>query len=139
MATINYLYRSKKDKAFLNLRLLFTHNNTNHVIGGKTKLKVSKLYWAKYHSQKSPKDIDIKNLQVEVNTELNKIENHILKAFHNINPENINKEWLTKQLDLYYNPPKKSKDLPNTLLPYFDFYIKERKNELAGQTLKIIK
>lgn len=136
MAAVNFLYRSKKDKAFLNLRLLFTHNNTNHVIGGKTKLEVSKLYWDKYHPQKNPKDIDIKNQQVNVNAELNKIENHILKAFHDTAPEIINKVWLANQLDLYYNPPKKSKALPKELLPYFDFYLKERKNELAEQTLK---
>lgn len=136
MAAVNYLYRSKREKSFLNLRLLFTHNNTNHVIGGKTQLEVSKLYWDKYHSQKSPKDIDIKNLQIEVNSELNKIENHVLKAFNNSNPESINKTWLSNQLDLYYNPPKKSKALPKSLLPYFEFYLKERKNELAEQTLK---
>ena len=136
MAAVNFLYRSKKDKAFLNLRLLFTHNNTNHVIGGKTKLEVSKLYWDKYRPQKNPKDIDIKNQQVNVNAELNKIENHILKAFHDTAPETIDKAWLANKIDLYYNPPKKSKALPKELLPYFDFYLKERKNELAGQTLK---
>jgi len=136
MAAVNFLFRSKKEKSFLNLRLLFTHNNTNHVIGGKTKLEVSKLYWDKYHSQKSPKDIDIKNRQIEVNTELNKIENHVLKAFHITAPETVDKIWLKNQLDLYYNPPKKSKALPKALLPYFDFYLNERKNELAEQTLK---
>ncbi len=136
MAAVNYLYRSKREKSFLNLRLLYTHNNTNYVIGGRTQLEVSKLYWDKYHSQKSPKDIDIKNLQIEVNSELNKIENHVLKAFNNSNPENIDKVWLSNQLDLYYNPPKKSKALPKSLLPYFEFYLKERKNELAEQTLK---
>ena len=136
MAAINFLYRSKKDKSFLNLRLLFTHNNTNYVYGAKTKLEVSKLYWNKHHSQKSPKDIDIKNQQVKVNAEMNKIENHILKTFHNSDPKKIDKIWLAEQLDLYYNPPKKSKDLPKALLPYFDFYLIERKNELAEQTLK---
>lgn len=136
MATVNYLYRSKREKSFLNLRLLFTYNNTNYVIGGKTQLEVSKLYWDKYHSQKNPKDIEIKNLQIEVNYELNKIENHVLKEFNNSDPETIDKLWLANQLDLYYNPPKKSKALPKSLLPYFEFYLKERKNELAEQTLK---
>ena len=97
---------------------------------------MSKLYWDKYHSQKSPKDIDIKNQQVKVNTELNKIENHILKAFHDSDPETIDKAWLKNQLDLYYNPPKKTIALPKALLAYFDFYLKQRKNELANQTLR---
>ncbi len=136
MAAVNYLYRSKKEKAFLNLRLLFTHNHTDFVYGAKTKLEVSKLYWEKYHTQKSPKDIDIKNQQIEVNTELNKIENHILEAFHSTAPEKIDKAWLANQIDLYYNPPEKAKDLPTDLLSYFDFYLDARKNELAQQTLK---
>lgn len=136
MATVNYLYRSQKEKTFLNLRLLFTHNHTDYVYGGKTKLEVTRRYWDKYHTQKSPKDIDIKNQQIEVNTELNKIENHILEAFHQSDPEKIDKVWLSNQIDLYYNPPKKAKALPKALLPYFDFYLKERKNELAEQTLK---
>jgi len=136
MAAVNYLYRSQKEKAFLNLRLLFTHNHKDYVYGGKTKLEVTRLYWDKYHPQKSPKDIDIKNQQVKVNTELNKIENHILEVLHDSNPEKIDKAWLSNQLDLYYNPPKKSKALPNALLPYFDYYLNERKNELAQQTLK---
>jgi len=131
MATVNYLYRSQKEKAFLNLRLLFTHNHTDYVYGGKTKLEVTRLYWDKYHTQKSPKDIDIKNQQIEVNTELNKIENHILEAFHQSDPEKIDKAWLSNQINLYYNPPKKAKALPKALLPYFDFYLKERKNVLA--------
>ena len=50
MAAVNYLYRSKKERAFLNLRLLFTHNHTDSVYGGKTKLEVTRLYWDKYHT-----------------------------------------------------------------------------------------
>ncbi|WP_242092702.1 tyrosine-type recombinase/integrase [Aestuariivivens sediminicola] len=136
MAAVNYLYRSKKDKAFLNLRLLFTYGNTNHVIGGKTKLEVSKLYWDKYHPQKNPKDIDIKNQQVKINMELNKIENHILKAFHNTAPETIDKEWLANQLDLYYNPPKTTKALPKELLKYFDTFLEYKKTEITDSTIK---
>jgi integrase len=136
MAAVNYLYRSKKEKSFLNLRLLFTYNNTNNVIGGKVKVEVTKMYWDKYHLQKSPKDIEVKNLQLEINSELNKIENHILKAFNKEDIETIDKVWLNNQIELYYNPPKKSRRLPLNLLPYFDFYLTERKNELAEQTLK---
>lgn len=136
MAAVNYLYRSKKDKTFLNLRLLFTHNNTNHVIGGKTKLEVSKLYWDKYHSQKSPKDIDIKNQQVKINAELNKIENHIIKAFHDSTPETIDKVWLANQLNLYYNPPKATKALPKELLKYFDIFLEYKKTEITNSTIK---
>jgi integrase len=136
MAAINYLYRSQKEKAFLNIRLLFTHNHTDYVYGGKTKLEVSKVYWNKYHSQKSPKDIDIKNQQIEVNTELNKIENHILEAFHDSDPEKIDKMWLSNQIDLYYNPPEKTKALPKELIKYFDTFLEYKKTEITNSTIK---
>ncbi len=45
MATINFLYRSIKKEATLNIRLLFRHNNTDHVIGGSTNIKTTKLFW----------------------------------------------------------------------------------------------
>lgn len=138
MATVNFLYRSTKEKANLNLRLLFRHNENDFVFGGKTKVEVSKHYWSKQHKKKS-KDIEVTNYQTEINTELNKIENHILKAFNSVNPESINKEWLTTQIEYYYNPPKQEKDLPTDLINYFGYYINYRKNEITESSLKKIR
>ncbi|MFC4268360.1 tyrosine-type recombinase/integrase [Polaribacter marinivivus] len=138
MATINFLYRSTKEKAKLNLRLLFRYNDKDFVFGGKTKIEVSKYYWSKQHKKKS-KDIEITNYQTEINNELNKIENHILKAFNSVNPESINKEWLNTQIDYYYNPPQQKKDLPTDLINYFDYYINYRKNEITESSLKKIR
>ena len=45
MATINFLYRSKKDIAPLNLRLLYRHNNKDFQLGVRTKFLVGKEYW----------------------------------------------------------------------------------------------
>ena len=81
MASINFLYRSTKDKSNLSLRLLFRYNGKDYVFGSKTKLEVEKTYWNKQHKKKS-KDITITNKQTEINIELNKIENHILGAFN---------------------------------------------------------
>jgi hypothetical protein len=78
MASINFLYRSTKDKANLNLRLLYRYNGNDYVFGTKTKIEVSKNYWSKQHKKKS-KDIEITNLQTEINNELNKIENYVVK------------------------------------------------------------
>ncbi len=136
MATINFLYRSIRKKAFLNIRLLFRDNEKDFVFGGKTKLEVEKAYWDKYHFQKSPKDIEVKNFQIEVNNELNNIENHILKSFNKTSPSLIDKEWLKDQIELYYNPPLKHKELPTTVLKYVDYYLEEKKNSLAKQTVK---
>jgi len=136
MATVNFLYRSTKDKAPLNLRLLYRYESKDFVLGAKTKLEVSMHYWSNQHDQKRPKDIDIVNKQVEVNGELNKIENHILKAFNDTNPAEVNKDWLKKQVESFYNPVTESSELPNGLINYFDYYIKSKKKSLKPQTVK---
>lgn len=134
MATVNFLYRSTKEKANLHLRLLYRFNDIDFVFGANTKFEVSKNYWTKQHKKKS-KDIDITNKQTETNNELNKIENHILKAFSSVNPDEVNKDWLQIQIDFYYNPPKET-ELPTELLKYFDYFIKSKKNEITHGTKK---
>ncbi len=135
MAAINFLYRSIKEKANLNLRLLYRHNSKDYVFGVKTKIEVSKIYWSKQHKKKS-KDIEVTNLQTKINNELNKIENHVLKAFSSVNPESINKDWLIAQIDYYYNPPITDKQIPRGLINYIDFYIDKRKEEIKRSTIK---
>lgn len=135
MATVNFLYRSTKDKAFLHLRLLYRKDDIDYVLGGNTKLMVEKEYWKKYHKSKRPRDIEVANKQIEVNNELNKIENHILNSFNAIGDTLIDKEWLLKEIKYYYNPPELEDGLPKELLPYIDVYIDYKKNELASSTL----
>jgi len=114
MATVNFLYRSTKEKANLHLRLLYRFNDTDFVFGANTKYEVSKLYWSKQHKIKS-KDILVSNKQTEVNNELNKIENHVLNAFNTVSTDEVNKEWLQTQIDYYYNPPQEAEQLPTGL------------------------
>jgi integrase len=138
MASVNFLYRSTKENANLNLRLLFRYNDKDYVFGAKTKEEVSKYYWTKQH-KKNSKDIGITNLKTEINNSLNKVENHVLKAFNSVNTININKEWLQTQIDYYYNPPQQKKEIPTDLIKYIDYYIDYRKNEITKSTLKKIK
>lgn len=135
MASVNFLYRSTKEKAKLNLRLLFRYNNLDYVFGAKTKVEVSKYYWNKQHKKKS-KDIEVINMQTDINYELKKIENHILKAFNTTDPDKVNKEWIINQVDLYYNPIQKEKIIPTDLINYIDFYTDYRKNELKKTSFK---
>lgn len=135
MATVNFLYRSTKEKANLHLRLLYRFNETDFVFGANTKFEVLKDYWNKQHKKKS-KDIDISNRQTEVNTELNKIENHVLNAFNSVNPDEINKEWLQTQIDYYYNPPQQAEKLPTELNKYLLHYIDAKRTEVTESTIK---
>lgn len=135
MATINFLYRSTRSNANLVLRLLYSHNEKNFVFGANTNLNVSQKYWSKYHKMERPKDIVIKNQQTEINNELNKIENHILNRLRNVDKDLINKEWLQKELDHYYNPQKKVETLTNELVKYIDVYIDYKRNEIKQSTI----
>lgn len=145
MATVNFLYRSVKDKAPLELRLLFSINNTAFVFGAKTKFEVEKHYWSKQHKLQRVKDIDVLNKQSEVNNELTKISNYILTSFNSI-PESevldvVNKQWLQTQIDNYYSPPKSTEEqeqakIPTDLISYIDFYLEYRKHEITDALRK---
>jgi len=135
MATVNFLFRSTKQQANLVLRLLYGDN----VIGAKTKFLIEKDYWNNYHKKTRLKDIDLINKQVEVNNELNKIENHVLKAFNSINTNEASKEWLQTQIDYYYNPPVDNVQLSNKLIEYATYYLSYKKNKVAEKTYVKIK
>ena len=135
MASVNFLYRSSKDKSNLILRLLYRHGGEDFVFGSKTKLEVEKFYWVNQHKKKS-KDIEITNKQTQINNELNKIENHLLEAFNAVNPDRINKDWVKTQMDYYYKPPEDHKEIPRELISYIDYYTDYRKNEITKPTLK---
>ena len=130
MASVNFMYRSTKDKSNLILRLLYRYDGTDYVFGAKTNFEIDKTYWSKQHKKKS-KDIETTNKQTNVKNELNKIENHILNAFNSVSTETINKDWLTSQIEYYYNPPKKAETLSTELLKYFLYYTECKKTKTA--------
>lgn len=135
MATVNFLYRSTKAKAYLHLRLLYRFQDKDYVIGANSKLEVSKEYWSKYHNMRRPKDIEIANMQTDVKNEMNKIENHVLNSFNSFDTGDVNKKWLQTEIEHYYNPPTKGGQLPTLLIPYIEVYIEYKKNELASSTI----
>lgn len=134
MATINFLYRSNKDKANLNLRLLYRKNGIDYVIGGISKIEVSKDYWSKYHNSKRISDIDTKNLQTEINNKLSTLENYILNQFENT-IEDTNKDWLKRIINEYYNPTP-VETIPNELINYFEYFKDHKKSEITVSTEK---
>lgn len=134
MATVNFLFRSKKDKAPLNIRLLFRHDNKDYVIGGRTKYFVKKDYWENIHFSKS-NDIDDVNKRAKVNKKLSKIQSHILKSFYKGSIEDINKEWLSYQLELYHNPIVKESH-SNNLLKCFELIVKSKENDIKESSIQ---
>jgi hypothetical protein len=136
MASVNFLYRSLKDHSCLNLRLLYRFNDKDYVIASKTNLEVSKDYWKNKHKVKV-KDISIINKQIAINSELNKITNHILKAFNKSGASDLlNKKWLDKQLDSYYNKSKQTKTIPKDLVRFIEYYVEQRSREVKPASIK---
>ncbi|MBD0778253.1 tyrosine-type recombinase/integrase [Maribacter sp. ANRC-HE7] len=150
MASVNFLYRSTKREAFLNVRLLYRVVSQDYekgykdfVLGAKTKLKVSKYYWDETHKKnlRDIKDVDQRNLYTETNQELMRIEDHILSAFDKVDSkEVIDKKWLNTILEKYYNPTSNDgPKIPTDLIGYFDHYIEYRRNELDEKGIRRIK
>jgi len=103
MATINFLYRSKRANSFLTLRLLYRYKDNDYTYATKTKVEVSSNYWKKEHDSKT-RDASIRKKIDKVNSELNPLRAFILKEFNNIDPLDIDKQWLANQINNYYNP-----------------------------------
>ena len=123
MATVNFLYRSTRPEAAINLRLLYRvyddsykGGHKDYVIGGRTQLKVSKHYWDNEHFKLKFKDIEKKNRKKEIDDELYKIENYILDCFNKTPLTLIDKKWLRDTIHEYYNPKESAKHIhPMTL------------------------
>ena len=136
MASVIFLYRSTKESSSLTIRLLYRHEGKDFVLASKTKVETTKVYWEKKHKTKS-KDISIINNQTTINNELNKITNYVLNKFNNFSaPEMLNKRWLDNQMDNYYIPNKGPKNIPNDILRFIDYYIKQRINDVKPVSIK---
>ncbi|PQJ76965.1 tyrosine-type recombinase/integrase [Polaribacter glomeratus] len=107
MATINFLYRSKREKAPLTLRLLHRENGKDFVFSSKIKYEVEKEYW-KIHDTNS-RNPKVKNQQVEVKAELKPITNYILNEFNKTNFDLTSNDWLKEQIYNFYNPISENK------------------------------
>jgi len=136
MASVVFLYRSTKESSSLTLRLLYRHEGKDFVLASKTKVEVTKIYWDKKHKTKS-KDISIINSQTKINNELNKITNYVLSKFNKSSaPEMLNKKWLNNQINNYYIPNKGPKNIPNDIIRFIDYYIKQRINDVKPVSIK---
>lgn len=130
MATVHFLYRSTREKSFLEVRLQHTENAIKYLWSAKTKIEVSKDYWTKHHKTNS-RNIDVKNEQKRVTDLCSTIENLILESFKATTPEAITKDWIQSKIDLHYNPKLNeapTETIPTNLVDYFDYYIKYKEN-----------
>ena len=102
MASINYLYRSKKDQASLKVRLLFRYDGKDHQLETDSKIVVTSDYWNHYHRKSKIKDVGIRNKQREVENSLNALEKSIIESFYKSDPKYIDKAWLVSTVETHY-------------------------------------
>lgn len=157
MASVNFRYRSIKEKAFLEVGLTFRIKdkpkdikNSAYFIYGPSQIEVEKKYWLELHTKNdfpNYKDIEkqnfvktLKETQYQINNKIDALRSHLLNSFNQIDEDEVlnlvNKKWLQKQIQFFYNPPKTKQQadqakLPTELISYIDFYIEYRKNEIS--------
>jgi integrase len=102
MASINYLYRSKKDQASLKVRLLFRYNGKDHQLETDSKIVVTHDYWAQYHRKSKIKDVIIRNKQREIQDSLNSLDQSIIESFYKSDPKYVDKAWLISTVETHY-------------------------------------
>lgn len=133
MATVSFLYRSIKEKAALKIRLFFVKEGKNTFVEASLRLIVTKEYWEKFHYAVKLKDISIKNLQTDLNTELNAIENYVLKSFLEMSLKGISKKWLESALNRYYSIDS-SGGGGSSFREWSSMYINDKKDNLTEGT-----
>ncbi|MGB3343016.1 MAG: phage integrase SAM-like domain-containing protein [Aequorivita sp.] len=134
MASLSFSYRSKKPKAFLEVR--FAHrieDNPNPIsFYSRSKIEVENSYW-KVHKKKTTDPI-IQKKQNDLNTEMTEMRTFVLDRFEKTDIENVNKDWFLKALDDYYNPTtghEPLEEIPTNLVDYVSFYLKVKGNEMT--------
>jgi integrase len=124
--------------------------NTPYFFYSLSRIEVEKQYWNDLHTKNdflNYKDIekqnwakDIKEKQYQINTKIDNLRSHVLDSFNLIADSKaldlVNKEWLQKQIEVYYNPPKNKEEeerskIPTSLIGYIDFYAEYRKHETS--------
>lgn len=108
MASIYFLYRSTRPKAYLKVRLQdHDPNNIKFQFEAKTQLEVTKVYWENTRHKKRNVDAVDKSLIAEVNSNLSKLEDYLLQKYKDQKPDPQDKNWLREVLNEFYNPPQK--------------------------------
>jgi len=102
MASVNYLYRSKKEQASLKVRLLYRYNGIDYQLETDSKILVTHDYWIQYHRKTKIKDVSIRNKQREIEDCLNALEKSIIESFYKSDPKYIDKAWLVSTVETHY-------------------------------------
>lgn len=146
MATVSYLFRSKKAEENLDLRLLFTHIEKDYQIGVKTKIWTDREKFEIYYKKKDRKKVnpgfetdetDKRSYLKKLNSKLDDLSLFILRKFDSVDPESIDQKWLKDTITDYYDP-NKNKETPTKLIEFFDCYLDDVSDQLSSTRIRRI-
>ncbi|WP_281225404.1 site-specific integrase [Flavobacterium aquiphilum] len=127
MATINFLLQSKNNPANIYVRL---SDGRKIDVKTKTNFIIDPADWSDVKQRpKNLKNAALKNLDYD----LQELRTNLLN-YYNKSAEEKNLNWLKNFLN-----PVVEKEIPKDLIGYFDYYLKERENELNHRTVLKIK
>lgn len=145
MATINFLFRSSKNKADLTLRLLYRYMGSDYTIGVNSRITVEQEFFKKHLNQKKLKDVSLINEQSRVKKLMNDLSVYVIEKINKTEVGILSKDWLEFQVEQYYNPEDLKPKVPVYLTAYFDYYIellitnRNTKKKLVTTQNKILK
>ncbi|WP_394907908.1 phage integrase SAM-like domain-containing protein [uncultured Mesonia sp.] len=128
MASINFSYRSKKEIAYIELRLAYTVDGKRKFQHARTKIQITKKFWDEIKTKGN------RFRDTEKIIEYNKINEHLSQLetviYQQLPPDaKIEMNWLKDAVKKYYNPNDENK-IPTDLLEYWDYYMNLREYEL---------
>lgn len=143
MATVNYLYRSKKEKANLTLRLLYAYDKKNYSFFARTEIKMEKEYWEGDYKAEKINDLERLKKRNAERAKLENLEIYVLSELDKIKDQSkLSTDWLKGVIKEYHHPTPKKPDQPKApeeLIPFFEFYLSIRGNSLSENRKKKIR
>ncbi|MEM6815264.1 MAG: phage integrase SAM-like domain-containing protein [Bacteroidota bacterium] len=103
MATLKFLYRSKKQFGPLTARLRYANHGNLTTLEAKTKVTTTKKEFDQL-GNKNTKDLQIRQRQKELSDKLTPLQHHILEQFAIAKKAHINREWLVDVIYKYHHP-----------------------------------
>lgn len=139
MASLSFSFRSKKPKAFLEVRLSYRLEGVTNPfsIYGHSDIEVKESYWKNDHKRKS-NDRVLQKVQNALNTEMTSLRTFVLDRFDKTDIEHINKDWFLKVLYDYYNPQEQTQVevIPSLLIDYIPYYLKSKSKGMTEASVR---
>jgi integrase len=134
MATLNYLLKGKKN--FSNILIRFKNGRKfDYTIS--TELKTEPQNWSQ--AKQKIKNTSADKTKDSINNHLSNLKTHIIDSFNldNATGVYIDKQWLQKQVALYFNRPLNETVLDEVyFLPFIENFIKEAPTKIIKGTNK---